>query len=121
VEAAIAAGENFNVIYAHNDGMARGAMTALQAAGISHGADGDVWIMGFDFNRFALRYVMSGDWNFNGQMSPFQAEIIYGFIRDLEAGRTLNLPANKMVILDEQIADRNNISQAFIDRYGLGD
>ena len=42
VEAAIAAGENFNVIYAENDGMAEGAMTALREAGISHGVNGDV-------------------------------------------------------------------------------
>jgi ABC-type sugar transport system substrate-binding protein len=54
VEAAITAGKDFNVIYAQNDGMAQGAVQALDAAGISHGADGDVIIIGFDFNRFAL-------------------------------------------------------------------
>ena len=120
VEAAIAAGENFNVIYAENDGMAEGAMTALREAGRSHGVRGDVWIMGFDFNRFALRYILNGDWNFNGQMSPFQAEGIHGFIQALEANRPLNL-SSKIVILDEIYADRTNVNQAFIDRYGLGE
>ena len=120
VEAAIAARENFNVIYAENDGMAEGAMTALREAGISHGVNGDVWIMGFDFNRFALRYVMAGDWNYNGQSSPFQADVIHGFIQTLEAGRSLNLPS-KIVIVEETFADRTNVNQAFIDRYGLGD
>jgi len=51
------------VVYAQNDGMADGAMQALIAAGISHGKDGDVIIMGFDFNRFALRNVQAGLWN----------------------------------------------------------
>lgn len=37
VEAAIAAGKDFNVIYAQNDGMAQGAVQALEAAGITHG------------------------------------------------------------------------------------
>jgi simple sugar transport system substrate-binding protein len=54
VEAAIAAKEDFNVIYAENDGMAEGAMKALQAAGITHGVNGKVKIMGFDTNKFSL-------------------------------------------------------------------
>jgi simple sugar transport system substrate-binding protein len=120
VEAAIAAGESFNVIYAENDGMAEGAMTALREAGISHGANGDVWIMGFDFNRFALRYVMSGAWNFNGQCSPFQADKIHDFIKILEGGGSLNLPS-KIVINPETVIDHATINQAFIDQYGLGD
>ena len=120
VEAAIAAGENFNVIYAENDGMAEGAMTALREAGISHGANGDVWIMGFDFNRFALRYVMSGEWNWNGQASPFQAEVIHGFIQTLQAGESLNL-ANNLVINDEIYTDTATITQALINQFGLGD
>ena len=52
VEAAIAAGKDFNVIYAQNDGMAQGAVQALEAAGISHGKKRKVKIIGFDFNRF---------------------------------------------------------------------
>ena len=120
VEAAIAARENFNVIYAENDGMAEGAMKALQEAGISHGPNGDVWIMGFDFNKFALRYIMSGDWNFNGQCSPFQADTIHGYIKTLESGGRLNLPS-KIVINPEIVADNATVNQAFIDQYGLGD
>jgi len=120
VEAAIAAGENFNFIYAENDGMAEGAMSALREAGISHGVNGDVWIMGYDFNRFALRYVMNGDWNVNIQSSPFQADVIHGFIQTLEAGGSLNLPS-RIVINDEIYTDHATITQAIIDRYGLGD
>jgi len=130
VEAAIAARENFNVIYAENDGMAEGAMKALQEAGVSHGVNGDVWIMGFDFNKFALRHVMSGQWNFNGQCSPFQAKVIDGFIKTLHSGGKLNIPASSwtaygrtytnVVINPEIVIDTANITQAFIDQYGLG-
>ena len=120
VEAAIAAGEDFNIVYAENDGMAEGAMKALQEAGISHGVNGKVMIMGFDFNRFALRYVRDGDWNFNGQCSPFQAKVIDGFIKTLQSGGSLNL-ASKIVINDEIITDHATITDAFIAQYGLGD
>jgi len=130
VEAAIAARENFNVIYAENDGMAEGAMKALQEAGRSHGVRGDVWIMGFDFNKFALRYVMSGDWNFNGQCSPFQAKVIDGFIKTMESGGKPSIPSsnwpafgrvyNNVVINPEIVIDNAKITQAFIDQYGLG-
>ena len=120
VEEAIAAGENFNIIYAENDGMAKGAMFALQDAGISHGVNGDVMIMGFDFNKFALRYVRDGAWNFDGQCSPFQADIIHEFIQRIESGENLNL-SDKIVINDEIITDHNSITDAFIEQYGIGE
>jgi simple sugar transport system substrate-binding protein len=121
VEAAIAAREKFNIIYAENDGMAEGAMKALQAAGITHGVNGDVKIMGFDCNKFALRYVLAGDWNYDGQCSPFQADVIHGFIQKLESGGSLGL-SSKIVINEETyFANPGKISQADIDKYGLGD
>jgi len=131
VEAAIAAKEDFNIIYAENDGMAEGAMKALQAAGITYGVNGKVKIMGFDCNKFALRYVLKGDWNFDGQCSPFQADTIHGWIQTLQAGKPLTLPAGtimpqKKVINPETYFANPNpggkvITQADIDKYGLGD
>jgi simple sugar transport system substrate-binding protein len=120
VEAAIAARERFNIIYAENDGMAEGAMQALQAAGITHGVTGDVKIMGFDCNKFALRYVLNGQWNFDGQASPFQAEIIHGFIQKLEAGTPLGLTSKIYINEETYFANPGKISQADIDKYGLG-
>ena len=70
-EAALDAGIEFNVVYAENDGMADGVVAALDAKGISHGKDGDVIIMGFDCNKWALEKVLAGEWNFDGQCSPF--------------------------------------------------
>ena len=81
VEAAIAANKDFNVIYAQNDGMAQGAVQALEAAGISHGKDGKVKILGFDFNRFALRNVQAGYWDADVQCNPRQAAEIERWIR----------------------------------------
>ena len=45
---------SFNVIYAENDDMAKGAVAALDKANISHGVGKDVIVMGFDCNKWAL-------------------------------------------------------------------
>ena len=54
VQAVIDSGKKFNVIYAENDDMAKGAVAALDKANISHGVGKDVIIMGFDCNKWAL-------------------------------------------------------------------
>ena len=118
VESVINSGEKFNVIYAENDGMAKGAVAALDEAGITHGVDKEVVIMGFDCNKWALRELLAGNWNYDGQCSPFQASVIDSMIKDVEAGKTL---PEKIVINEEKIFDARTITQADIDTYGLGD
>ena len=118
VEAAIAANKDFNVIYAENDGMAQGAVQALDAAGISHGADGDVIIIGFDFNRFALRNVQAGYWNYDQQCSPRQASVISGWIKDAEAGGSF--PSG--IVINEEIGlDTATITNQLIADLGIND
>jgi galactofuranose transport system substrate-binding protein len=116
VEAAITAGKDFNVIYAENDGMAQGAVQALEAAGITHGAKGKVIIIGFDFNRFALRNVQAGYWNYDQQCSPRQATKISEWIKDLEAGKTI---PTGIVYNDEIGVDTAKITDAIIMNLGI--
>jgi simple sugar transport system substrate-binding protein len=118
VQSVINAGTPFNVIYAENDDMAKGAVAALDAAGITHGVSGDVIVMGFDCNKWALRELLAGNWNYDGQCSPFQASVIDGMIKDLENGQA---PAQKKVISEEKGFDARTITQADIDKYGLGE
>ena len=116
VESVINSGEPFNVIYAENDGMARGAVAALDEAGITHGVDGDVIIMGFDCNTWALEELLAGNWNYDGQCSPFQASVIDEMIKKLENGETLS---DKIVISEERGFDATTITQEDIDNFGL--
>jgi simple sugar transport system substrate-binding protein len=118
VESVINSGGKFNVIYAENDGMARGAVAALDEAGITHGIKGDVVIMGFDYNRWALRELLAGNWNYDGQVNPFQGPVIDKMIKTLEAGGTLS---QKLVISEEGGLDAKTITQADIDKFGLGE
>ena len=115
VESVINSGEDFNVIYAENDGMAKGAVAALDAAGITHGVDGKVIVMGFDCNKWALRELLAKKWNYDGQCSPFQAQVISDLIKSGKA------PAQKTIINEERGFDAKTLTQADIDKYGLGD
>ena len=122
VESVINSGEDFNVIYAENDGMARGAVAALDDAGITHGVDGKVIVMGFDCNKWALREVQAGRWNYDGQCSPFQAAVIDDMIKTLENGGAIEgLNEKKQMISEERYFDAATITEDDILTYGLGD
>lgn len=116
VEAAIAAKKDFNVIYAENDGMAQGAVQALDAAGITHGKNGKVKIIGFDFNRFALRNVQAGYWDCDVQCSPRQAAEISGWIKLIESGK--KAPSG-IVYQKEIYADTATITDDLILKMGI--
>ncbi|MBO7426799.1 MAG: ABC transporter substrate-binding protein [Clostridia bacterium] len=116
VQSVIDAGTPFNVIYAENDDMAKGAVAALDAAGISHGVGKDVIVMGFDCNKWALEELLAGNWNYDGQCNPFQASYLDQIIKDLEAGKA---PAEKVVIMEEKGFDAGSITQEDVDKYGI--
>ncbi len=122
VESVINSGEDFNVIYAENDGMARGAVAALDEAGITHGVNGKVVVMGFDCNKWALRELLAGSWNYDGQCSPFQAQVISDMIQVLEAGGEIEgLNELKQIISVEKGFDAREITEEDIATYGLGE
>jgi len=116
VQSVIDSGESFNVIYAENDDMAKGAVAALDKANISHGVDGDVVIMGFDCNKWALEELLAGNWNYNGQCNPFQASYIDEVIKTIEGGGELT---EKVIILDEKGFDATTITEDDVEQYGI--
>jgi len=116
VQSVIDAGTPFNVIYAENDDMAKGAVAALDAAGISHGVGKDVIVMGFDCNKWALEELLAQNWNYDGQCNPFQSSYIDDIIKKLEAGETLS---QKTIIMDEKGFDATTITQDDVDNYGI--
>ena len=116
VQSVIDAGTPFNVIYAENDDMAKGAVAALDKANISHGVNGDVVVMGFDCNKWALEELLAGNWNYDGQCNPFQASYIDEIIKTLESGGTI---AEKTIIMDEKGFDASTITQEDVDAYGI--
>ena len=111
VQAVIDSGETFNVIYAENDNMAKGAAAALDKANISHGVGKDVIIIGFDCNTWALEELLAGNWNYDGQCNPFQASYIDDIIK--------NGVKTKVVIMEEKGFDAKTITADDVKNYGI--
>jgi simple sugar transport system substrate-binding protein len=117
VQSVIDSGESFNVIYAENDDMAKGAVAALDKANISHGVGKDVIVMGFDTNTWALEELLAQNWNFDQQCCPFQASYVNDIIQTIESGGTID---EKTIIMEETGFDATTITQEDIDKYGVG-
>ncbi len=116
VQSVIDSGKSFNVIYAENDDMAKGAVAALDKANISHGVGKDVIVMGFDCNKWALEELLAQNWNYDGQCNPFQASYIREIINTIENGGTIS---EKTVVMDEKGFDATTITQEDVDNYGI--
>ena len=117
VQSVIDSKKEFNVIYAENDDMAKGAVAALDKAGISHGVGKDVIVMGFDCNKWALQELLDQNWNYDGQCNPFQSSYIKDVIDKLEKGEKLE---QKTIIMDEKGFDATTITREDVDKYGIG-
>lgn len=107
----IASGKEFNVVYAENDNMARGACDAMDAAGITYGKDGDVKVIAFDANKWALEKVLAGEFNLDVECNPLHGPRIVKLIDSLEAGETVE----KNAYVDEEMFDCDTITQAIVD------
>ena len=116
VQSVIDSKKSFNVIYAENDGMAKGAVAALDKANISHGVGKDVVVIGFDCNKWALEELLNKNWNYDGQCNPFQASYLDEIIKKLEKGEKLD---QKVVIMEEKGFDAATITQEDVDKYGI--
>ena len=116
VQSVIDAGKDFNVIYAENDDMAKGAVAALDKANIEHGVGKKVIVMGFDCNKWALEELLKKNWNYDGQCNPFQSKYIKEVIDKLQKGETLD---QKTIIMDEKGFDASTITQEDVDTYGI--
>lgn len=116
VQSVIDAGTPFNVIYAENDDMAKGAVAALDKANISHGVGKDVIIIGFDCNKWALQELLDQNWNYDQQCNPFQSSYINDVIQTLESGGTI---AEKTIVMDEKGFDATTITAEDVEKYGI--
>ena len=116
VQSVIDSGEKFNVIYAENDDMAKGAVAALDKANISHGVGKDVVVMGFDCNTWALKELLNKNWNYDGQCNPYQSSYLLDIIKKLEAGDKIE---EKVIIMEEKGFEAETITQEEIDTYGI--
>lgn len=108
----IAKGTKFNVVYAENDNMARGACAAMDAAGITYGKSGNVKVIAFDANKWALKNVLEGKFNLDVECNPLHGPRIVELINKLEAGEKVD----KNAYVSEEVFECTTITQEIVDK-----
>ena len=112
VEAYLAQGIEFNVIFAENDNMAYGAIDALKNAGLVPGKD--VTIVSFDANRKALEMVAAGEISYDVECNPLHGPRVRAVIEQLERGET----PPRFTFVEETAFDAEGLTQELIDSRG---
>lgn len=88
METLLQAHPNVNVVYAHNDEMAIGAIQALEAAGRTPG--GDVLVVSIDGTRDALQAIIDGEMGVTVESSPFFGPLACDVMKKFAAGENVD-------------------------------
>jgi len=110
MEAFLKADKTIQVLYAHNDGMALGAIQAIKEAGLKPGKD--IIIIGVDAVKGAFEAMVAGEMNCSVECSPLLGPQALQAVKDLRAGK--KLPARIWTI--EGIFDPTNAAAALPSR-----
>ena len=102
----------FNVVICQNDNEAYGAMTAMDAAGVTYGVDGDVIIVSFDSNKPAVEHVLNGNMNATFECNPMAAPFVDEVIKQLEAGET---PEKEIYMEESWFAAEDIVSEITVN------
>lgn len=92
-----AEGRKINVLYAHNDDMAIGAIQAIEEAGMAPSKD--ITIISIDAVKGAFEAMMAGKLDVTVECSPLLGPQLMSAVKDLKAGKTLP----KRIITEETI------------------
>ncbi|MEA5064997.1 MAG: substrate-binding domain-containing protein, partial [Eubacteriales bacterium] len=88
--------DKIDVLLAHNDDMALGAIDAIKAAGKVPGKD--IIIVGCDAPKAAFDAIVAGEMNASIECTPLYGPFVTQLIKDLEGGKT----SNKQIIHPEE-------------------
>jgi ABC-type sugar transport system substrate-binding protein len=82
-----AEGKKINVLYAHNDDMAIGAIQAIEEAGLKPGQD--ITIVSIDGVKGAFEAMMAGKLNVTVECSPLLGPQLMATVKDVVAGKSI--------------------------------
>src|SRR5215470_11632599 len=105
-----AEGKNINVLFAHNDDMAIGAIQAIEAAGIKPGKD--ILIVSIDGVKGAFEAMMAGKLNVSVECSPLLGPQLMAAVKDLMAGKQLP----KRIVTTEGVFPMETAAKEFPNR-----
>ncbi len=99
-----AQGDKIDIVYAHNDDMAIGAIAALKAAGYKPGED--VIVASVDGSKAAMEAIIAGELYMTVSCSPFFGDIVIDTITKIEAGEDIpDFIVNQDTVYDKTNAD----------------
>ena len=100
-----AQGDEIEVVYAHNDNMAIGAIQAIEEAGKKPGED--IIILSIDGMKAAFEAMVAGKLNCTVECNPLQGPMAMEAMKKILAGDTDGMPKKQMVrdkVFDQSIA-----------------
>jgi ABC-type sugar transport system substrate-binding protein len=103
-------GKAINIVYAHNDDMALGAVQAIQEAGLKPGKD--VTIVTIDAIKEAIQAVVTGTINCTVECSPLFGPKVYDTVAKLLAGEKVP----KKSYNKDELFDAKNAAAALLSR-----
>ncbi|HKT90782.1 MAG TPA: ABC transporter substrate-binding protein [Paraburkholderia sp.] len=80
-------GNKINVVYAHNDDMALGAIQAMEEAGMKPGKD--ISVVSFDATKGGFEAMIAGKMNVDVECSPLLGPQLMSAVKDVVAGKQL--------------------------------
>jgi simple sugar transport system substrate-binding protein len=105
-----AEGKKINVLYAHNDDMAIGAIQAIEEAGLKPAKD--ILIISVDAVKGAFEAMIAGKLNVSVECSPLLGPQLMQAVKDLKAGKTLP----KRIVTQEGIFPMEVAAKEFPNR-----
>ncbi|GGB88085.1 ABC transporter substrate-binding protein [Pseudoduganella buxea] len=103
-------GKNINVLYAHNDDMAIGAIQAIEEAGLKPGKD--IVIVSIDGVKGAFEAMMLGKLNVTVECSPLLGPQLMQAAQDVVAGK----PVAKRIVTEERVFPAEVAAKEFPNR-----
>jgi ABC-type sugar transport system substrate-binding protein len=105
-----AEGKKINVLYAHNDDMAIGAIQAIEEAGMKPAKD--IIIISIDAVKGAFEAMMAGKLNVSVECSPLLGPQLMAAVKDVVAGK----PVPKRIVTEEGVFPMETAAKEFPKR-----
>jgi simple sugar transport system substrate-binding protein len=105
-----AEGRKIDVLYAHNDDMAIGAIQAIEEAGLKPGKD--ILIVSIDAVKGAFDAMLAGKLNASIECNPLLGPLLMQAVKDVAAGK----PIPRRMVTEESVFTQANAREAYPSR-----
>ena len=102
--------KSINVLFAHNDDMALGAIQAMEEAGVKPGTD--ILVISIDGVRAAFEAMVAGKLNCTVECNPLLGPQLFDAVESVKAGKQLP----KRIVMDEKVFEQKDAAAVIKDR-----